>query len=78
MSKIAVAKTSGGKFAIVYPMSINVEDAVKKLPTTAAYFIIDKSQLNMEAPHPHIDTTQFDWSNPDGYGERVLPTEPAS
>lgn len=71
---MAIAKTVDGRIVLVHPLSVTVEDAVKKLPTTAAYFFINKSQLDMEVPHPHIDVAQFDWSNPDGYGERVVPS----
>ena len=71
--KVAIAKLEDGRFALVHPVQSKAEDAVKMLPTTTACFFIEKNQLDMETAHPHIDATQFDWSNPDGYGERVIP-----
>ena len=71
--KMAIAKTQDGRFALIHPFQSKAEDAVKLLPTTTAYFFIEKAQLDMEADHPHIDATQFDWANPDGYGERLIP-----
>ena len=71
--KMALTKNENGRFALIHPVQIKAEDAVKMLPTTTAYFFIEKDQLDMETDHPHIDTTQFDWTTPDGYGERVIP-----
>jgi hypothetical protein len=50
-----------------------VQLANKNVPKDAPYFIVEKS-LQETLPDKNWQNVQLDWSNPDGYGERVIPT----
>lgn len=47
--------------------------AKEKLPEGTPFFIVEKS-LRETLPDQNWQNVQLDWSNPDGYGERVMPT----
>ena len=50
-----------------------VEKAKEIIPSGASFIVVEKSLLG-NLPDQNWQNVQLDWSNPDGYGERVIPT----
>lgn len=50
-----------------------VEEAKKIIPSAAPFVVVEKS-LRDTLPDQNWQNVSIDWSNPDGYGERIIPT----
>ena len=50
-----------------------VEKAKEIIPSGAPFIVVEKA-LSETLPDQNWQNVSIDWSNPDGYGERVIPT----
>lgn len=72
---LVLCKLDSGKVGILsFGIDVDLVESAKGIIPKAAPFIVVEKSLRETLPDQNWQNVQLDWSNPDGYGEKVIQT----
>jgi hypothetical protein len=72
---LVLCKLEAGKVGILsFGQDVDLIQKAKEIIPSAAPFVVVEKTLRETLPEQNWQNVNIDWTNPDGYGERVIPT----
>lgn len=71
---LVLCKLDNGRIGVLsFGIDVELIQSAKGIIPKAAPFIVVEKSLLGNLPDQNWQNVQLDWSNPDGYGEKVIP-----